>query len=279
MASLSTPHRIAAAVLCLLCSWAAAAEPLQLKVPPFEYQDRPESRYFQKLLELALRKTDAEGDFVISSFPEPMSAQRAIEELKKDRGLVNLMWNGTSAERERELLPVRVSLLRDLNNYRLLLIRKGDQHRFDRVRSLDDLKHFTAGMGMQWPDTDILRANGLPVLTSARHSLMFRMLEAKRFDYTPRGLYEVWAEADLPENRGLEIEKSIMLYYEVPFYFFVGRHNGALADRIERGLKLALADGSFDQLMHSVPSFRRGLEEQRTTRRRLLVLPSARPVR
>lgn len=258
---------------------AQAAETLKLVVPGFQYRDRPEFQYFYQVAELALSKTAAEGPFEIRTYPQTMSAQRAMEELKKPNGLVNLVWNGTSAERERVLLPVRISLLRDLNNYRLLLIRKGDQGRFDGVRSLDDLKRFSAGMGMQWPDSDILRANGIKVVTGMGHAQLFRMLEVRRFDYAPRGLFEVWAEASLPENAGLAIEQSLMLYYEMPFYFFVNPNNVKLAQRLERGLKIALADGSFDQLLASVPSFRRAMEEQRTSRRRLFVLPSPRAAR
>lgn len=274
-------HRFRPAVFACICLWSAcvaAAEPLKLVVPGFQYRHHPEFQYFYKVVGLALTKTASEGLFEISTYPHAMSAQRAIEELKKPNGLVNLIWNGTSAERERELLPVRVSLLRDLNNYRLLLIRKGDQPRFDAVRSLDDLKRLSAGMGMQWPDTDILRANGLPVVSGMGHAQLFRMLEVKRFDYAPRGLYEVWAEVALPENRGLAIENSLMLYYEMPFYVFVNKNNAALASRVERGLKIALADGSFDQLMASVPSFKRAMEEQRMSQRRLFVLPALRAV-
>lgn len=253
----------------------SAAEPLNIVVPTFAYSDRPESRYFYKVVDLAMRKTAAEGPYVITSYPKPMSGQRSVDELKRTGGLVNLIWNITSREREQELLPVRVSLLRELNNYRLLLIRKGEQDRFDRVHSLDDLKRFTAGMAFQWPDADILRANGVTVISSAGHAELFRMLDVKRFDYAPRGLYEIWAEAELPENRNLTIEKSIMLYYNAPFYIFVNKNNVALAQRVERGLQMALQDGSFDELLMSVPSFRRGADELCKSRRRLFVLSSA----
>ncbi|MFP5393583.1 MAG: hypothetical protein ACLGI6_18875, partial [Gammaproteobacteria bacterium] len=85
----------------------------------------------------------------------------------------------------------------------------------------------------------VLQASGLPVVTSLKRSSLFAMLAVKRFDYFPRGLFEVWAEAAMPENRGLTIENSLMLYYEMPLYFWVRRDNVALAKRLERGLKLA----------------------------------------
>ena len=85
-------------------------------------------------------------------------------------------------------------------------------------------------------------------------------------------MYEVFNEEKLHRDKGLAIEKHLMLYYEAPFYFFVNPQNKALADRLERGLKLAQADGSFDQLLLSIPGFRRAMEEQGNGQRRLLRL-------
>ncbi len=258
--------------LCVLASCAQAGETLRLVVPGFQYQDRPESRYFNDLLELALQKTQVAGEaYVIETYPAPMSGARATEEVKNN-GAVNLLWNATSPERERDLLPVRVSLLRELNNYRVLMIRKGDQARFDRLRTLDDLRGLRAGLGTQWPDNGVFLRNRLPVVNALKHADLFRMLAVKRFDYFPRGLFEVWAELAMPENQGLEMERDIMLYYRMPFYYFVNRANPALAERIERGLRMAQADGSFDRLLQGVPNFRRGLDEQHSPRRRLILL-------
>jgi hypothetical protein len=258
--------------VCLLATCAQAAEPLKLVVPGFQYQERPESRYFHELLELALQKTQAPGEsFVIENYPAPMSGARATEEVKHN-GAVNLLWNATSAERERDLLPVRISLLRELNNYRVLMIRKGEQARFDHLRTLDDLRALHAGLGTQWPDNAVFARNRLPVVNALKHADLFRMLAVKRFDYFPRGLFEVWAELAMPENHGLTMERDVMLYYRMPFYFFVNRNNTALAERIERGLRLAQADGSFDRLLQSVPNFRRALDEQRSGRRRVILL-------
>ncbi|MEO7496660.1 MAG: hypothetical protein ABIT83_25870 [Massilia sp.] len=256
------------------CALAQAAAPLKLVVPPFLYNDRPETVYFFKLLTLALEKTEpTDGPFVIDTYPAPISPERAIEEIKKG-GAINLMWNGTSPSRERDLLPVRFSLIRELNNYRLFLIRKEDQAKFDKVNTLDDLRHLTAGSGIQWPDTAILRRNGLPVTTTLHYEALFPMLALKRFDYFPRGIYEVFGEADVHEKEGLVIEKTIMIHYDLPFYFFVKKDNKALASRLERGLNKALADGSFDQLMLGVPRFKRGLDEQRNAKRKLFMLRS-----
>ena len=78
---------------------------------------------------------------------------------------------------------MRISLVRELNDYRIFLIRKGEQARFRAVRTLADLRRFTAGAGEGWPSTAVLRANGLPVVTSIGFEQLFAMLGAKRFDY------------------------------------------------------------------------------------------------
>ena len=249
---------------------ARAAEPLRITVPQLAPSAQEHASYFPQLLRLALEKTHAsDGPFEIRHYAEAMSGPRQFAELKKD-GALNLVWDGTDPRRETELLPVRISLLRELNDYRVFLIRKGDQARFNAVRSLADLRQFSAGAGETWPSTGVLRANGLPVVTSIGYEQLFAMLGAGRFDYMPRGVYEAWYEQS--QHGDLAIEEGLFLHYSVPFYFFTSRKNPALADRIERGLRAAMADGSFDRLFHSIPSFRRSLDEIHASKRRVIEL-------
>jgi len=167
---------------------------------------------------------------------------------------------------------VRVSLLHQLNDYRVFLIRQDEQSKFEAVRSLDELRRLQAGVGLNWPSADVLRANRLPVVTSTTYELLFPMLRAKRFDYLPRGIHEAWYEQHQHAAEGLAIEETIFLHYPLPFYFFVSRNNPLLADRIERGLSLAQSDGSFDKLFNSFASFRRSLDEINANRRRVFEL-------
>lgn len=53
---------------------------------------------------------------------------------------------------------------------------------------LDDLACYKAGQGFDWVETSVLRANGLPVMTSANSETLYGMLAAGRFDYFPRPL-------------------------------------------------------------------------------------------
>ena len=251
---------------------AAPPAPLKVVIPAVHPSSQEHAGYFVQLLRLALEKTVVgDGPFDIQFFSAEMSSPRQMAELK-NRGAINVMWDGTNRQREAELLPIRISLLRELNDYRVFLIRQEDQPRFAAVRSLDDLRKFTAGAGVNWPSTEVLRTNELPVIASINFESLFPMLQAKRFDYLPRGVYEAWYEQREHADQGLVIEQTIFLHYQVPFYFFVSRSNPALAERIERGLRLAQDDGSFDKLFHSIQSFRRSLDEIDTGRRRVFEL-------
>lgn len=250
---------------------AANASPLRITLPALPLGALEHTVYFPQLLRLALTKTGDEGPFEIGHFPEPMSSLRQIAELSR-RGVINVMWDGTSHQRETELLPVRISLLRELNDYRVFLIREEDQPRFSRLRSLDDLRSLQAGAGDNWPSVDVLRHNRLPVVTTSSFGSLFPMLRAGRFDYLPRGVHEVWAEQRSQAAQGLAIEQTVFLHYPVPFYFFVSREDAALAARIERGLFAAQADGSFDKLFLGIPSFQRGRDEIHAGKRRILAL-------
>jgi ABC-type amino acid transport substrate-binding protein len=250
---------------------AASASPLRITLPALPLGALEHTVYFPQLLRLALTKTGDEGPFEIGHFPEPMSSLRQIAELSR-RGAINVMWDGTSHQRETELLPVRISLLRELNDYRVFLIREEDQPRFSRLRSLDDLRSLQAGAGDNWPSVDVLRHNRLPVVTTSSFGSLFPMLRAGRFDYLPRGVHEVWAEQRSQAAQGLAIEQTVFLHYPVPFYFFVSRDDAALAARIERGLFAAQADGSFDKLFLGIPSFQRGRDEIHAGKRRILAL-------
>lgn len=275
MSSRFSPRRRTALGLLAATAWplrTQASGPLRVVIPALHPSSQEHAAYFPQLLKLALEKTVAsDGPFEIESFHEEMSSPRQMAELRH-RGVINVMWDGTNRQRETELLPVRISLLRQLNDYRVFLIRQEDQPRFAAIRSLADLRQLTAGAGDNWPSNEVLRANQLPVVTSINFESLFPMLQGQRFDYLPRGVYEAWYEQREHADQGLAIEQTLFLHYHVPFHFFVSRSNPALADRIERGLKLAQEDGSFDRLFNSFAAFRRSLDEINAGRRRVFEL-------
>lgn len=246
----------------LVLSTSCLADTLRVVVPTRDVSTTADSLFFYPLLNLALTKTiPSDGPFTTEYFPQVLSSARILSKMKNDDG-INVVWTSTSADREQDFLFVPISLLKELSNYRVFLIRREDAERFSKIKTLDDLRTLNVGMGGHWPDANLLRNNNFNPVTSIYYESLFKMLAAKRFDYFPRGLFEAWNDLEQHKNLDIMIEPTLMFYYRAPFYFFVNKKNTALADRIERGLKIALADGSYDALMFSVPNFRQGYEEQ-----------------
>ena len=263
------------AALLALCGQALAAQApvLRIVTPGLHPSSLGHAVYFPQVLRLALEKTRADGPFEIIQIDQNLTSPRQATELRNN-GIINLMWDGSNRQRETELWPVRVSLLRHLNDYRVFLIRAEDAERFKAIRTLDQLRALKAGAGVNWPSTDILRANHIPVVTSIAYEYLFPMLRAKRFDYMPRGVYEAFHEQRVNAKENLAIEQTIFLHYPVPFYFFVSRENAALGQRVERGLRIAIKDGSFDKLFYSIPAFQQAQAEIDSRKRRVFELDS-----
>ena len=215
-----------------------------------KWENDPRQGYFIELLTLALTKTTAPDDtFNITIYDIKTQQSRAFKML--NYGTLDVLWSMTSIEREKILLPVRIPLLKGLLGHRVLMIRKADSDKFATITTLAQLRKLMAGQGHDWPDTQILRANELKVTTTSTYGGLFKMLQMKRFDYFPRGVNEAWAELETHQNEGFMIEPKLSLYYLSPAYFFVNQDNQALATRIEKGLRLALKDGSFDRLFYT----------------------------
>lgn len=217
--------------------------------------------YYEEVLKLALAKTEPTyGKLEIKFYPFSTGRERQRAILKIDGGL-DLIWSSSSHLREEKLLAIKFNLLRDLSDYKILLIRKEDKAKFAKVRHLNDLRKFKAGTGSHWQDTKILQLNSMPFITSWDYEPMFKMLVAKRFDYMLRGSQEIWTELEQHQNLPIIAEEKLLIRYNLPVYFFVNPKNAKLAERIKKGLDLAEKDGSLNKLFMSLPAFKRGLEE------------------
>lgn len=282
------PSKFAAALPALLLALPSVTIAEAAKPPTIVYL-RPQSsydlrdQYYVELLELALNKTrSSHGDFVLKPAPFVMLQSRAVRSLAENRYL-DVLWTMTTPEREQELLPIRIPLARGLLGYRALIIRQQDAARFAAIQQLDELATLRAVQGHDWPDTTILRANGLPVTTSSNHAAMFDMLRLGRVDYFPRGMNEAWTELGQLRNPDLVISDNILLHYTAPSYFFVSRDKPRLAARIETGLRRALADGSFLAFFRRHPATHEAVQRLEHGHWRILelenpLLPAATPL-
>ena len=98
-----------------------------------------------------------------------------------------------------------------------------------------------------------MKANGLQLVTAENTESLFRMIEAKRFEYFPRGTSEAWFELLERKANNLTVEKNLLLYYPADIYFFVNKNNEALARRIEKGLEMLIDNGEFDKFFYNHP--------------------------
>ena len=207
----------------------------------------PIYEYRWQVLALGLKHVPEAGPATLVPYLDDASQKRAINLLQS--GGIDVIALGTNQERENEMLPVRIDISRGIVGFRVLIIRAADRARIRGMDAPSFLK-LTFGLNSQWADVPIMRANGLKTEVSLGYETLFAMLQAGRFDAFPRGLNE--AQIELAQRKklypDLVLEQSKALYFPYPIYFWVNKHKPQLAQRIETGLKRALADGSMHRL-------------------------------
>lgn len=222
-------------------------EPLIIRYPVLgEEYGQTRDNYFSGLLALALDKAGRSyrlEPVTLSNFRESRSVMSVA------KGIYDVHWMNTNPTRESVLQPIRIPLFKGLIGWRLLLLREQDKNRFDGMKGLEPLKGLTAVQGHDWPDSAILKANGLEVVKTPHWEGMFKMLYAGRVDYFPRSVLEIWDEQRTFDELNLVVDEHIALHYPAAYYFFVRKESRELAALIENGLNKAIEDGSFDRLL------------------------------
>jgi hypothetical protein len=224
--------------------------------------------YAKGLLKLALSKLPEK--YVIEESIPNSSEERMVTMLMDNQ--LDVVWYATTNDLEERLQPVRICIYRGLLGYRVLMIKQGMQHKFDGITTLADLKRVSLGQGRFWADTNVLTANGLNVVKVLKYEGIFYMLDGERFDAFPRGVHEPWSEMKRYPKLALDVEKNLLISYVNPFYFFVNKSNTRLAQDIEKGLRIALEDGSFDEYFFSDPTVKDVVEKANLKNRTIIHL-------
>lgn len=233
----------ASCVVGLFFSHVAMAQ-VVVRYPAPETQMDRRHDYPRALLTLALSKTKT--DYRVEFALPRMTQEREVTELEAGRS-IDVSSIPASPDREARLLPIRIPVNKGLLGWRIGLVRKGHQSVMVNVKTVQDLGQVHIAQGHDWPDTQILRQNGIKVTAGPSYESLFKMLIGGRFDYFPRSVMEIWSERDAFANE-LAIEPRVALHYFYDAYFFVNKRNTKLAEDIRQGLEAAIADGSFDKL-------------------------------
>ena len=225
-----------------------------------------------RLVELALEKTPEFGPAVIEP-SLPMSQARALVHLEQgNRSQIRVANVATSPAREEKLQPIAIPVDRGLLGFRVCLIRKGEQQRFDNILTSAQWqeKGLSIGQGAHWPDTAILRASGFNVITSPRFENLFGMLERGRFDCFLRGIGEILMDLEGYEGDELTVEENLVFSYPLSSYLFVAPDDIEMAHRLELGLRRAIENGAYDAFFDSY--FRQPIQEMGLFRRTFIPL-------
>ncbi len=233
------------ALLCsiFLSTLAHAGDPIVVK----HYQQQARYAFGLQVMNLALSKLDTPYEIM---GPKKQNVNEARGEALVINGHYDVEFLSVTAQRESQMIPVKIPIYQGLLGLRLLLVKPTSNTEISKVRSLEGLRNFIGGHGLHWGDLPVYAANQLKVVTSVEYNKLFEMLKKGRFDYFHRGANEIWEELERYPN-DFVIADNIMLFYPQPVYFFVSKHRPELAKQLEKGLQLAIKDGSYKTLFLS----------------------------
>lgn len=207
--------------------------------------------YFTEVLLISLINT-AEPEVRVKLKPVKYTSTQHRQLIQVNDGDTDIIWAVTSKQREHSHFAVYFPLTGGLMGYRVSIINGVSADQFTNIESLEGLTDKLAVQGMDWPDTEILRYNGLKVEEQPYASL-FKLIDRQLADYFPRSVIEINNEISSKKKLNLIIEPSFAFYYPSPMYFFVNKENHELGQRILSGLIMALKDGSLLKLFNAQP--------------------------
>lgn len=227
------------------------AENMSIRIPFTRDSHDTRIGYFVDLIEMAMKNTEDEyGQYTIIYSDNEMVQERAFAKLKNNKG-ISVSWGMTSIKREESFSPIRIPLIKGLLGHRICIIRREDREKFQNITSLDQLKQLVLVQGSDWPDTEILEYNGFKVHKMSVYENMFKMVSAGRVDFFPRGVNEPYEEVRIRPELNLIVDSNLLIKYVAPMYFFVNKENKVLAERLYKGLMIAIESGEFDEFFYN----------------------------
>lgn len=228
---------------------------IELKVIRGVHTQQASNTYFSKVLAEALANNKQNVRYKLTPVDFEFSQNRTLR-LLNYKDVLDVTHSMTSAEREQKYLAIKVPLLNGLYGKRKLLVAAKDKARFEQI-TLDELKQEVACQGRHWPDFKRLQDNGFAVYGVNNYHANYKLLAKGRCSYFPRGIAELQSDFDKHQGRfgKLAMVDSILLEYDAPIYFFVGKHQPELAKTIEFGLQQMQKTGRLKQALLESKAF------------------------
>lgn len=228
--------------------------------------------YFVEILELALKKSGK--PYQLEKITTPILLENRSKNNLKQK-FYDVHWMNAKSALEADLRPIPVPLCKGLTGWRIMFIRPDNQTAFSNLNNLMELNKFTAIHGHDWPEKYMYENNHLRQKLANNFKSLFLMLHRKRGDYLSRSVLEIFEEEHAFPNLNITIETDLVLHYPAAYYFYVDKDNQELADALEKGLKIAIADGSFDAIFNRY--FSEQIQRANLSTRRIINIPFTPP--
>lgn len=232
---------------------------------PLEKNDTQKDYFIVLLKEVCKTLQQLNSSCELVPIDLPMLQHRQLKSL--DKGLIDIVWTVTTKERESNYLPIKIPLMNGLIGYRIAVVNKNHADLFTTNYKLNLIKGLRVAQGHDWPDTAILRDNGFNVIETSSYETLYKDTSAGLFDYTLRGVLEVYSEFEKFNQSNVFIDKNLLFKYPSAIYFFVNKDNYILAKKISKALLHLKNTGKFDTLLTEFKNHKLALAQANFDRR------------
>ncbi|WP_334019142.1 hypothetical protein [Alteromonas sp. S015] len=234
------------------------------------FADNDYGNYQVAVLNAIFEATKEYGDITLVPHPQPMTQSRQVASLLN--GEADVIWSVTNKAREQKLIPIRFPLLKGFAGLRVFVIHPARQNELHKDVDSRTLRNLTMVQGSDWPDIDVLTANGFNVEGedwSLWFGSMYSMVSHNLVDAFPRNIIEVHRDLERHQDKHVSLEQFHLLKYPNYEYFFVRPDHPALANRLRLGLIRILENGKLERIFNSFEGHRKAELLADTERRKV----------
>jgi ABC-type amino acid transport substrate-binding protein len=250
-------------------SWLFASQDI---VYSFGKKDLERIKYNIELIKMILDNAHVKHNLYY--YQNPATNPQLVELLKSGKITVAIL--GSSIEKEKTLIPVRIPVFKGLLGYRIFLINKKDQRKFNNIKSFDDLKQMVGAQGIGWLDNKILKDAGLKLVILSRDTIDRMLNEGNRIDYFARAVYEAFGEIHSLKTKypNIVVEKKILIVYPFAMYFYVSPKYPELAKKMQKSFQQLVDSGKFDKFFYNNIYIKKAIRDANLSKRLRFDIPN-----